>query len=588
VSSRVDLTCQPQLSTSTAASKTNRHGPMSANFVLTGGSVLDGTGAPAVVADIAITDQRISAIAPVGSGSDLNLGPDTQTLDVSGLTVCPGFIDIHTHYDAQVFWDPILSPSCYHGVTSVIAGNCGFSVAPVRPDHHELIARTLEGVEDMNASTLAAGVPWDFESFPDYLESVRRHGVGLNFGAYVGHTALRLYVMGDDAYEREATETEVAEMCATLTTALESGACGLASSFAITHRGVDGKPVPSRLASRAEVKALFEAAAKTRRGVIAIAPGEPIGIKDLYELQPDLDMPMTYTALLTFPSGTWRDLLELNRVESAKGVEVWPQVSPRPGTFQMTMAEPFALNPNAEFGKLVGVSHEERLEAYADSSWRQLALEAFKTQKALRPRWEVIQIAESQTHPELIDRPVSQVAAERGCQPLDVILDTAIDDRLATRVRTVFANDDPAGVAELLREAHCTIGLSDAGAHVGQLCDAMQATDFLGKWVRDNQLMPLETAVRKLTGVQADLFNLTDRGYLREGAWADVVVFDPQTVSPGPTRRVRDFPADEERLTADQPEGIQHVFVNGTPTIGEAARRDGSWPGEILRPTPRG
>lgn len=569
---------------------------MSANFVLRGGSVLDGTGAPAVLADVAITNQRISAINSDGSGSQLDIGPETQTIDVSGLVVCPGFIDIHTHYDAQVFWDPVLSPSCYHGVTSVIAGNCGFSVAPVRQDHHELIARTLEGVEDMNASTLAAGVPWDFESFPEYLESVRQHGIGLNFGAYVGHTALRLYVMGDDAYEREATEAEVAKMCATLTAALESGACGFASSFAITHRGIDGKPVPSRLASRGEVKALFEAAAETRRGVIAIAPGEPIGIKDLYELQPDLGIPMTYTALLTFPTGTWRDLMELNRLESAKGVNVWPQVSPRPGTFQMTMSEPFALNPNAEFGKLVGVSHEERLKAYADSSWRQLAQETFKTQKAMRPRWEVIQIAESETHPELIDRPVSEVAAERGCHPLDVILDTAIDDALATRVRTIFANDDHAGVAELLQETHCTIGLSDAGAHVGQLCDAMQATDFLSKWVRDNELMPLETAVRKLTGVQADLFNLTDRGYLREGAFADVVVFDPQTISPGPTRRVKDFPADGERLTADQPEGIHHVFVNGTPTIGEAAKEaaatagssgNGRLPGEILRPAPR-
>ncbi len=575
---------------------------MSSNFVLRGGSVLDGTGAPAIAADVAIKGERISAIS--ADRSELDIGPDTHEIDVSGLAVCPGFIDIHTHYDAQVFWDPALSPSCYHGVTSVVAGNCGFSVAPVRQEHHDLIARTLEGVEDMNASTLAAGVPWDFESFPDYLNSVQQHGTGLNFGAYVGHTALRLYVMGDEAYEREATQDELDQMCAVLTEALEAGACGFASSFAVTHRGVDGKPVPSRLASRTEVETLLEAAGKTRRGVVAVAPGEPVGIKDLYDLQPNLGIPITYTALLTFPSGTWRGLMELNRQESAKGVDVWPQVSPRPGTFQMTMSEPFALNPNAEFGKLVGVSHAERLEAYADTAWRQLAQEAFKTQKAMRPRWEVIQIAESRSHPELIDRPVSEVAAERGCHPLDVILDTAIDDNLATRVRTIFANDDPAGVAELLQETHCTIGLSDAGAHVGQLCDAMQATDFLGKWVREKELMPLETAVRKLTGVQADLFNLADRGYLREGAFADVVVFDPETVNPGPTRRVRDFPADEERLTADQPEGMHHVFVNGTPTIGDAVgvateagvsaaggtggvAANESLPGHILRPSPR-
>ena len=559
---------------------------MPADFVLRGGRVIDGTGAPAIAADVAMTASRISAVAE--PGAELEVGPETQELDVSGLAVCPGFIDIHTHYDAQVFWDPSLTPSCYHGVTSVIAGNCGFSVAPVRAEHHELIARTLEGVEDMNASTLAAGVPWDFESFPNYLDSVAQHGCGLNFGAYIGHTALRLYVMGDDAYEREATEAELAEMCATLTAALEAGACGFATSFAITHRGIDGKPVPSRFASREEAEALLQAAAQTKRGVIAVAPGEPLGIKDLYALQPDLDMPITYTALLTFPTGTWRDLLELNRQESAKGVEVWPQVSPRPGTFQMTMAEPFALNPNEEFGQLVGASEADRLKAYRDPQWRQRTIAAFATQKAMRPRWALMQIAESQTQPELIDRPVSEVAAERGCEPLDVILDTAIADNLTTRVRTIFANDDTEGVAELLQETHCTIGLSDAGAHVGQLCDAMQATDFLGSWVRDRELMPLETAIHKLTGVQAELFNLADRGCLREGAFADVVVFDPQTVSPGPTRRVRDFPADEERLTADAPEGMAHVFVNGTPVVAhnEVISHDQP-PGQILRPAPR-
>ena len=559
-----------------------------ADYVLRGGLVADGTGSQPRRADVAIAGDRISAIS--SDCSELGIGAGTREIDASGHIVAPGFIDIHTHYDAQVFWDPALTPSSYHGVTSVIAGNCGFSIAPVRPEHHDVITRTLEGVEDMSAATLRAGVPWDFETFGDYLESVERHGTALNFGAYVGHTALRLYAMGDDAYEREATEDEVAKMCEVLLESLHAGACGFATSFAGTHRGIDGKPIPSRLAAREEIESLIQAAASTKQGVIAVAPGEQVSIKDLYSLQPEAGIPFTYTALLTSPSGGWRDLMARNRDGWEEGVEVWPQVSPRPGTFQMTMAEPFALNPNPEFGALIGLSADERLAAYASPDWRDIAQEGFKEQKILKPRWEVVTIDESDTHPELIGRPVKDVAEERGCRPIDVILDTAIDDKLATRVRTVFANDDKKGVAELLSEPNCTLGLSDAGAHVGQLCDAPQATDFLGRWVRDQELMPIETAIRKLTGTQADIFNLEGRGYLKEGNFADVVVFDFDTIDPGPTRRVRDFPADEERLTADAPTGISHVFVNGVEISGSGisgGQNGHRPPGKLLKALPR-
>src|ERR1035441_9788194 len=213
---------------------------MSADLVIGGGTVVDGTGSPGVRADVAITDGRVSAI---GTGLD-----GGRTLDAGDPVVAPGFIDIHTHYAAQVFWDPAITPSCYHGVTTVVAGNCGFSIAPTRPEHRDLIARTLENVEDMDVAALAAGVPWDFETFPEYLESVERRGLGLNFAAYIGHTALRLFVMGDAAYDRTATADEVAAMQAILREAVLAGAAGLATSFAITHRGVDGKPVPSRFA----------------------------------------------------------------------------------------------------------------------------------------------------------------------------------------------------------------------------------------------------------------------------------------------------------------------------------------------------
>src|SRR5688572_15813692 len=219
-------------------------------LVIRGGTVVDGTGAPARRADVGVSDGRISAIGPDLDGA--------RTLDADGHVVAPGFIDIHTHYDAQVFWDPALTPSCFHGVTTVVAGNCGFSIAPTRAEHRELIARTPENVEDMDVATLAEGIPWDFATFPEYLASVERRGTGLNFGAYIGHTALRLFVMGDDAYERTATDDERAGMQRVLREALDAGAVGFATSFAPTHRGVDGKPIPSRFADRAELEAILD------------------------------------------------------------------------------------------------------------------------------------------------------------------------------------------------------------------------------------------------------------------------------------------------------------------------------------------
>lgn len=555
---------------------------MSADIVIRGGIVVDGSGEPGTEADIAITGDRISGIGKGLSG--------TSELDASGQVVSPGFIDIHTHYDAQVFWDPALTPSCYHGVTSVIAGNCGFSIAPTRNSHQNLIARTLENVEDMNVDSLAEGIPWDFETFPEYLDSISRRGISLNFGAYIGHTALRLFAIGDEAYERAATDEEIARMVEVVAEAIDAGAAGLATSFAMTHRGADGLPIPSRFATRGEFEALIGVLGQKRRGVVSVAPGDPVGIDDLYALQPQVGVPFTYGALLTFPNGNHVKSAARNRDAWEEGIEVWPQVSPRPLTFQMMMADPFTLNVNPEFAALMSEDSDARLKAYDDEDWRNRTAVAFENQRAMRPRWETFQISETDSRPELIGRRLTDVAAEQGVRPLDVLLDTAVADDLSTRISCVIANDDPEGVAMLLQQDGCTLGLSDAGAHVGQLCDAPQATDFLGNWVRDRDLMPMEKAVRKLSAVQADLFNLVDRGYLREGAYADVVVFDPDTVAPGPLRRIRDFPANAERLTADAPTGITHVLVNGTPI-----RRDGevsqdgvdAHPGDILRPTAR-
>jgi N-acyl-D-amino-acid deacylase len=276
-------------------------------------------------------------------------------------------------------------------------------------------------------------------------------------------------------------------------------------------------------------------------------------------------------------------MLKLSDSGWSKGSQVWPQVSPRPLKFTMTMIEPFTLNVNPQFAELMTADVGTRRKAYADSSFREKAIVDWEGMTFGKPRWETYEIAESSAHPELDGRRLVDIASERGTSPFDALMDLAVDDP-AMRVGCMLANDDPVEVAKVLAADHCTLGLSDAGAHVSQLCDAPQATDYLGNWVRDKGLFPLEEGIRRLTSQQADIYGFADRGRLEAGKAADVVVFDPDTVAPGPLRRVRDFPANSERLTADEPVGIRHVLVNGTPIQVDGVHDAEARPGQLVRP----
>jgi N-acyl-D-aspartate/D-glutamate deacylase len=556
---------------------------MDGDIVIRGGTVIDGTGSPGQRADVAVTDGRI-----VDVGGNLR---GTREFDASGQVVAPGFIDIHTHYDAQVFWDPWLTPSSFHGVTSVIAGNCGFSIAPIRSKDVGLLARTLQHVEDMSFDTLSVGVPWDeFESFPQYLDAIERRGTALNFGCYVGHTAVRLFVMGDASYEREATSEELARMQAVVAEAIDAGAAGFATSASPTHNGDGGRPVPSRVGDLDELRALMAPLRDAGRGVVALLPADVISHKQVGELQQEVGRPVTWTALLTVKGYPYHEkVVERNDEARARGVEVWPQVSCRPLVFQMNMSEPFTLNSRPSFARLMDLSTEDRMAAYRDPAWRASTWDELSGGGAggfLPFNWPSVSVAESEARPELVGRGVVGLSAELGCTPLDVMLDVSLDDKLETRFLSVLANDDADGIAWLLPRDNVLLGLADSGAHVSQLCDACFATDLLGTWVRDRGVMPLERAVHKLTGEPAAVYGLADRGTLEVGKAADIAVFDPDTVAPGPLRRLRDFPADGERLTADAPVGMTHVLVNGVPIRVDnrpAAEGLDARPGVILR-----
>ena len=556
---------------------------MNTDLVIRGGTVVDGTRSPGRLTDVAVTDGRISDIGTRLDGHTV--------LDATDQVVSPGFIDIHSHYDAQVFWDPALTPSSFHGVTSVVAGNCGFSIAPCRPEGRDLLARTLQHVEDMNLDTLAAGIPWDFETFPEYLDSVSRHGTALNFAVYIGHTALRLFIMGEAGYDRDPTADELRSMQGVVHEAMQAGAIGFATSSSPTHSGDSGRPVPSRRADLAELEALLQPLRDLGKGVVALLPGEKIKHADVYGLQARIGRPLTWTALLTVKGYPWHEgIISDNNAARANGGEVWPQISVRELAFQMNLREPFTFNMAPAFAALMNAPIETRLEAYADPEWRRVALNDLDTKTMIRPNWQALELAESATHPELVGRRVVDLAAERGCTPFDVMLDLALEEDLEPRFRSVLANNDPDAIAWLLQQEGCLLGLADSGAHVSQLCDACLPTDLLGNWVREKEVISLEHAIHKLTAEPAGVYGIDDpvggRGRLEVGMAADITVFDPVTVAPGPLRRVRDFPADGERLTADQPSGMTHTVVNGVPIrVDGAPVADGlaRTPGVVLR-----
>jgi N-acyl-D-aspartate/D-glutamate deacylase len=554
---------------------------MALELAIRGGTLIDGTGAPARRADLGIAGGRVVEIAPSLRAP--------RELDASGRLVVPGFIDVHTHYDPQVLWDASLTPSSCHGVTSVIAGNCGYSLAPVRAELHGTLLRTLDKVEDMRLETLEAGVAWGFETYAGYLETIRRRGVALNFGGYVGHAPVRLCAMGEAAYEREASDDELAQMKRLVAESLRGGAIGFSTDRAGFHVGDGGRPVPSCVATQAETEALMSVTAEIRQGIVHVAPGEDN--RWVYDFQPRLGRRINWSALLTYPPEVksrtpYRETLGYHAEGRRRGADVWVQVTCRPIVQQIVIGEPTPFYQFRAFAELVPLDRAGRARVYADRAWRERAWRELEAHGLMNSRWASFRVAESRAHPEWVGRSAVELAARSGGTPLDAACELAVADELATRFDVTFANDDEAGVALLLSSEGCILGLSDAGAHVGQICDAVMPTDFLAHWVRDRGLMPLERGVRKLSGELADVFGL-ERGYLRAGAPADVAVLDYARLAPGPLRRVRDMPANGERLVGDAPLGVDHVLVNGV-TI----REDGKptplerLPGEILRSAP--
>jgi len=548
------------------------------DLVLRGGTLVDGSGAPGVPGDLGIRDGRIAAMGEVA-------GSGIRELDASGCVVCPGFVDIHTHYDAQVLWDPSLGISPEHGVTTAVMGNCGFGIAPTRPEHRELILRTLENVEGMSFEALAAGLgrDWPFETFDEYVRAVERSGMRINLAALIGHTPVRLYVMGEEATQREATSDEVAQMEQIIAKALRDGAVGFATSKSVTHVGYSGRPVPSRMASRDEIYALAGTLGHVGHGVLQATIGRGLYFKEFEEIARKTGRPISWTALLAGARGPNDHISALARTEElqSQGLEVVPQVSCRPLVFEFQFKAPFIFESMSLFRRVSAADHATKREIYADPEFRA----AFKQARGLAQRWQDVVVAEVEGHPEWAERAVCELAQARGVHPVDWALDAAIDTDLEARFRMAVMNTDVNAVAELLRHPGTMLGLSDAGAHASQLCDACFSTHLLQYWVRETSVLEVEEAVRQLTWRPASIFGIRDRGRLAPGLAGDVVVFDPARVGCGPLRRVYDLPAGADRLVSDAV-GVNYVIVNGELVSEDGRNATGNTtelPGRFLR-----
>jgi|TARA_B110000008_G_scaffold274523_1_gene310443 N-acyl-D-aspartate/D-glutamate deacylase len=553
---------------------------MSYDLKVTGGTIIDGTGAPRFLGDIGIKNGKIVAMGSAPSEA-------VRTIDATGKIVSPGFVDIHTHYDAQVMWDPMVSCSPWHGVTTIVMGNCGFSVSPTRPEHRDLIMRTLENVEGMSVDALRSGLgDWGFETFPEYLDALQKNGCAVNMAAMIGHTALRMYVMGEDATEREATAEEIAIQRRLVTEALEAGALGFATSRANTHVGYEGRPVPSRMATPEEIIEIAQALGDVG-GVMQATQGRGLSHDEFARVAETTGANVSWTALLASAVGPGSHLKDVEEAHAlaARGLPVYPQVAVQPVQFDMSWKAPFIYEGMRLFQPVAQSDFEGRKAYYSDQDWRALFKEKAGNGGKIGDRWSRTEISSYPLDPSMEGRNVQQMADEMGQDPVDLMLDMALDADLDMRIVQDVLNHDRDEIDELLHDPTTVIGLSDAGAHASQLCDAKYSTEFLSTFVRDRQSFDLETAIHMLSQRPAQVFGIEDRGFLAEDGFADVVIFDADEVGHNGKRRVFDLPSGADRLISDAV-GINAVIVNGT-----LIREDGadtvsssdSLPGKLLR-----
>ena len=532
------------------------------DLVIKGAEVADGTGAPLRGADVAVKDGRIAEVGQIS-------GAAKETVDATGLVLAPGIVDVHTHYDAQLTWDSNATPSPSMGVTTVVVGNCGFSIAPCPPDCRDLIARNLAEVEGMSLNALKTGTNWEFESFAEYLGQLRRNGVTPNVAAFIGHSAVRTMVMGPEASERAARDEEVAEMRDLVSGGMDAGAVGFSTSTSINHYGDGGVPMPSRLAEESELRSLVSVLGEKGRGVFQLTVGPTMTSEVMESLARDNNCPVFQTAALyneAFPERAPKMVSDSAEAQ-ARGNQLWAQVSCQSLSMDFALTAAFPMQSLDSWRPLIDADNESFERQIRDAEFRRRFrhdLDVPQKGKLFFGDWSKVEVAMA-ARPENRDlegMTVDQVAERQGKDPVDVFFDLSADEGLETVYTAGLMNSDEDEVEKLMQNPGSLISLSDAGAHLRYLCDAAYGLHLLGHWVRERGSFDLVDAIRRLTSLPADLYSIPNRGRIVPGGHADLLLFDPTTVSRGPLRRAFDLPGGESRLTRD-PEGVHGVWVNG-------------------------
>jgi N-acyl-D-amino-acid deacylase len=554
------------------------------DLVIRGATVVDGLGNEPRRADVSIKSGRITAIGDVASEA-------AEIVDAGGLTLMPGIIDLHTHYDAQVTWDPTLSPSPSLGVTTVVTGNCGFGIVPSPPHLRDLIMRNLAVVEGMDLAALRAGINWQFQSFTEYLAAVRRHGPYANLAVLIGHSAVRTAVMGEDASVRkQPTDTELAEMKRLVTEAMSQGAIGLGASYSPNHSGWGGIPMPSTISDIAEFDALVSAMGEPGRGVVEIASGT-IPVATIEEIAGRHSRRIFMTTGLSFYNEQFPErgigMFEACAAAQARGNEVYLQFTCQPLSFDFTLAAAYPFYSHPAFDPIKAYGRERLKTVFRDPTFREGFRDNLRKPQPgtiFQGNWDRVIVAVPTKHENaaLANRTIAEIARECGRDPLDTFLDLGLDEDLETGFIGRFLNAVDEGVEPLVKHKAGVIALSDAGAHLVYLCDAGFGLYFLGHWVRERGTFDLVEGVRRLTSHQAGLYGIQDRGRIAVGACADLLLFDPATVGVSAPRRVNDLPGGGPRTIRD-PIGVHGVFVNGVRVFdGRDYAKLEAGPGKVL------
>ncbi len=556
---------------------------MAYDLLIKNGTVVDGTGAAGRRADVGIANGQIAKIGKITEGAK-------KTIDASDLIVSPGFVDPHTHYDAQICWDPYITSSSWHGITTVIMGNCGVGIAPCRPEVREVAAWDLVNVEAIPFDVLSKGIKWEWETFPEYMDAAAKRGSGINLGFLAPLTPFRHYVMGEESMERAATVEETARIKAALKEAVAAGAFGFTTTTAPQHIGYKGRPLACRNASLDEYRAYANALRELGRGAMEVAltrsvsvmSEEEYGFLDL--LLTESGRPVTWLALLNrddLPEACQDTLRQAASLIRRGGV---PQVTCRPLIIQIELRNPFIFANLPSWNPVFNQPKEVQAKIYRDASFRNAFREALKKPDIFSGKWERLEVKEvfTPSMKPLEGRTVADIAKERGKDGVDTFLDLALEDDLQIQFTMALFNANEERIPELISDPRTMVGLSDGGAHVDMLCDAGYATYMLGTWVRERSAMTLEHAIKRITSEPADYFGIKDRGRLSPGLAADVVVFDYNTIGSSRRGEMRnDLPGGGRRLVMPA-HGIEYTVVNGE-VLYEHGKASGAMPGRVLR-----